>query len=99
MNFTDGKQICIQCVNHKTDAENSLHTQKNEKWQRQEDGLKTEETIAESGRIFFRNLPYTVSEEEIQTLFEKYGKFLCRTILNQISYQKKKNLTRTICLL
>ncbi|XP_065213058.1 probable RNA-binding protein 19 [Planococcus citri] len=71
--FIEGKQIFIQCVHEKTETNNSSGAQKNEKWQKQEDGLKTEETIAESGRIFFRNLPYTATEEEIQALFEKYG--------------------------
>lgn len=46
-----------------------------DKFQKQEDSLKNEETIAESGRVFVRNLPYTVTEEEIQELFSKYGKY------------------------
>ncbi len=33
-----------------------------------------EENIAESGRIFVRNLSYTATEEELQVIFEKYGK-------------------------
>lgn len=32
-----------------------------------------EEPVAESGRLFLRNLAYTCTEEEIKTLFEKYG--------------------------
>lgn len=32
-----------------------------------------EETIAESGRIFVRNLTYSCTEEDLQTLFEKFG--------------------------
>uniref|UniRef100_A0A3B4YYG9 Probable RNA-binding protein 19 n=1 Tax=Seriola lalandi dorsalis TaxID=1841481 RepID=A0A3B4YYG9_SERLL len=32
-----------------------------------------EEDIAESGRLFIRNLPYTCSEEEIKELFAKHG--------------------------
>ncbi|KAF9421150.1 hypothetical protein HW555_002862 [Spodoptera exigua] len=31
------------------------------------------ESIGESGSIFVRNLPYVVSEEELTSLFEKYG--------------------------
>lgn len=32
-----------------------------------------EEDVAESGRLFVRNLPYTCTEEEINQLFAKYG--------------------------
>ncbi|XP_029960967.1 putative RNA-binding protein 19 [Salarias fasciatus] len=32
-----------------------------------------EEDVAESGRLFVRNLPYTCTEEEIKALFTKYG--------------------------
>lgn len=33
-----------------------------------------EEDVAESGRLFVRNLPYTCTEEEIKELFAKHGK-------------------------
>lgn len=46
---------------------------KNAKWAKQEEALHNEEDISESGRIFFRNLAYTVNEEQVQQLFEKYG--------------------------
>lgn len=46
---------------------------KNPKWAKQEDALKTEEDISESGRIFFRNLPYTVVESDLRQVFEPYG--------------------------
>lgn len=45
----------------------------NARWREQEEALKSEETIAESGRMFVRNLAYTTTEEDIQALFEKYG--------------------------
>ncbi|XP_077572018.1 putative RNA-binding protein 19 [Stigmatopora nigra] len=32
-----------------------------------------EEDVAESGRLFVRNLPYTCTEEDIKELFSKYG--------------------------
>ncbi|XP_070759819.1 probable RNA-binding protein 19 [Enoplosus armatus] len=32
-----------------------------------------EEDVAESGRLFVRNLPYTCTEEEIKELFDKHG--------------------------
>lgn len=49
---------------------------KKNKWNTQEDSLKHEEDIAESGRIFIRNLAYTTTENDIQELFEKFGKFI-----------------------
>jgi len=47
----------------------------NNKWKDQEESLKNEETIAESGRIFVRNLAYTVTEDDIEQLFNKFGEF------------------------
>ncbi|XP_049873113.1 probable RNA-binding protein 19 [Pectinophora gossypiella] len=46
-----------------------------EQTQRRKDQEKgnNEESIGESGSIFVRNLPYVVSEEELTSLFEKYG--------------------------
>lgn len=55
-----------------TDVDNSVE----DKWKRQEESLHSEESIAESGRIFVRNLPYTSTEEELQSIFEKYGNVL-----------------------
>jgi multiple RNA-binding domain-containing protein 1 len=43
------------------------------RWKQQEEALRNEESIAESGRIFLRNLTYTVTEETVTNLFEKYG--------------------------
>uniref|UniRef100_A0A6Q2Z0X9 RRM domain-containing protein n=1 Tax=Esox lucius TaxID=8010 RepID=A0A6Q2Z0X9_ESOLU len=44
-------------------------------WQseRREKEDEVEEDIAESGRLFIRNLPYTCTEEELQDLFSKHG--------------------------
>lgn len=46
---------------------------KNPIWAKQEEALKDEEDISESGRIFFRNLAYTVTEDQVQEHFEKFG--------------------------
>ncbi|KAK2172512.1 hypothetical protein NP493_953g00009 [Ridgeia piscesae] len=37
------------------------------------DGEEEDETIAESGRLFARNLPYCCTETELEELFGKYG--------------------------
>uniref|UniRef100_A0A1X7TRS2 Uncharacterized protein n=1 Tax=Amphimedon queenslandica TaxID=400682 RepID=A0A1X7TRS2_AMPQE len=41
-------------------------------WEEKEDE-ETVESIADSGQIFIRNLPYTTTEEELTELFEEYG--------------------------
>jgi len=46
---------------------------KKEAWIKQEDDMKKEETVAESGRIFIRNLAYSVTEEELEALFTPFG--------------------------
>jgi multiple RNA-binding domain-containing protein 1 len=71
----DGKQIFVSKYEQKTTIEsnkNSNH-EANVKWKKQEEALKDEETIAESGRMFIRNLTYTTTEDDIRKLFEKYG--------------------------
>lgn len=47
----------------------------NVKWKKQAEALKSEESIAESGRMFIRNLSYMTTEDDIRKLFEKYGNF------------------------
>ena len=47
--------------------------EKEKKWEAENERLKKSETVAESGRIFIRNLPYTVTENELKEVFEKYG--------------------------
>ena len=59
-------------VDIKSEQEIALN-EKREKWNTAEDALKHEETLAESGRLFIRNLSYSVTEEIIEELFSKYG--------------------------
>ena len=56
--------------------------EKEKKWEAENERLKKSETVAESGRIFIRNLPYTVTENELKEVFEKYG------MLSVISFKK-----------
>ena len=71
---TEGERIHVTPYGNKDDHSENETSVTDKKFQQQEESLKNEETIAESGRIFVRNLPYTVTEEEIQELFSKYGK-------------------------
>ena len=42
-------------------------------WKKQEEGLKNEESVGESGRLFIRNLSYSITESDIEDLFKKFG--------------------------
>jgi len=72
--YVEGKQICVSKYEQKETVESKNSCNKtNIKWKKQEDTLKNEESIAESGRMFIRNLTYTTTEDDIRKLFEKYG--------------------------
>jgi RNA recognition motif-containing protein len=47
-----------------------VFSEKEEKWRAQEETAKdiNDETVAESGRLFVRNLSYTVMEADIEAL-------------------------------
>ncbi|XP_018800163.1 PREDICTED: probable RNA-binding protein 19 [Bactrocera latifrons] len=72
--FTEKNKI-TKSKGEKGENTTDLHKLKptNPKWAQQEQNTQNEEGIAESGRIFFRNLAYTVTEEDLQNLFEKFG--------------------------
>lgn len=73
--FLEGKQILVTHYEVKgPDTNNQQNDPKKSKWKSQEDALKNEEDIAESGRIFLRNLAYTTTEKDVEELFSKYGK-------------------------
>lgn len=71
----DGKRVLLYPMKSETQKleENNPLQGKNSDWEKQTDSLLHEEGIAESGRIFIRNLPFITTEEELQTIFEKYG--------------------------
>ncbi|XP_044765331.1 probable RNA-binding protein 19 [Coccinella septempunctata] len=73
--FLSGHQIFITKyeVESKEADEKDSGESKHSKWVSQEESLKNEEEIAESGRIFIRNLAYTTTEDDLRPLFEKYG--------------------------
>ncbi|XP_059617400.1 probable RNA-binding protein 19 [Phlebotomus argentipes] len=71
VDFTDNNRKTLQKkLGLMEDEKNS---DKNPKWEKQRQSLASEESISESGKIYFRNLTYSVTEEDIQKLFETYG--------------------------
>lgn len=74
--FLKGKQIHVYDFtdqNFLSEADAKSSQKQNPRWQDQQDQLLNEEAICESGKLFYRNLAYTVTEDDIQKLFEKYG--------------------------
>lgn len=74
--FLKGKQIHVYDFTEKNfsaDPEGKANDRQNPRWQDQQDQLKNEEAICDSGKLFFRNLAYTVTEDDVQKIFENYG--------------------------
>lgn len=74
--FLKGKQIHVVDFTEKnfnSEADSKSNQRQNPRWQEQQDQLKNEEAICDSGKLFFRNLAYTVTEDDVQKLFEQYG--------------------------
>ncbi|XP_012282363.1 probable RNA-binding protein 19 isoform X2 [Orussus abietinus] len=76
--FLDGKRIFVTAYHEKEKTQDSDYGSNNRgtqnlKWKEQEEALNGEESIAESGRLFIRNLSYAITEDDIRSLFEKYG--------------------------
>ncbi|XP_056631573.1 probable RNA-binding protein 19 [Diorhabda sublineata] len=74
--FISGKQVSVAkytTSEEKSQSDNTLRNISKNKWQTQEEAIKNEENIGESGRIFIRNLAYTTTEEDIEKLFSEFG--------------------------
>lgn len=73
--FLGGKQVKIYNFYSRSEQISEPKGEKHQKlakWERQK-ANKSTETICESGKLFFRNLSYSVQEEDIRKIFEKYG--------------------------
>lgn len=69
-----GNRISVVKYENKLNVEEDPKIKsKKDSWIQQENDMKKEETVAESGRIFIRNLAYSVNEEELEALFSTYG--------------------------
>ncbi|XP_014209588.1 probable RNA-binding protein 19 [Copidosoma floridanum] len=71
--FYDGKRVFVSKYVEKEQSGEKEQDCNKSRWKRQEDDLKNTESIAESGKIFLRNLCYTTTEDDIKAIFEKYG--------------------------
>lgn len=71
--FTEKNKVTKANRNGGEGVAQEAATPTNAKWKQQHESLRSEENIGDSGRIFFRNLAYTTTEEELQKLFEKFG--------------------------
>ncbi|KAK8394725.1 hypothetical protein O3P69_005895 [Scylla paramamosain] len=71
--FLDGVRVHI--VKHEKPSGNgdTSNQNTNTPWTAKEEALKQAEPVAESGKLFVRNLWYSVTEELLQELFQKYG--------------------------
>lgn len=69
--FLKGKQVHVYELTDKQDEGDNRRI--NPRWQEQEEKLQNEESICDSGKLFFRNLPYTITEDDVQKVFEKFG--------------------------
>ncbi|KAL1451949.1 hypothetical protein WDU94_006274, partial [Cyamophila willieti] len=69
----DNSALYNNQTNNDSNNNSNQDDSKEKQWKLQEDSVKNAEDIAESGRIFVRNLSYTVTEDDLNKLFEKYG--------------------------
>jgi len=67
--FLGEHQINVLYHKEREQAEDSHQS----KWTQQEASLDGVESVGESGRIFIRNLPYSATEDDISSLFSKFG--------------------------
>ncbi|XP_055533590.1 probable RNA-binding protein 19 [Wyeomyia smithii] len=74
--FLGGKQVKVVDFTAKdrlrSEEEKKSGKRENPKWIREKESICSE-SIVETGKLFFRNLAYSVKEEDLRQLFEKCG--------------------------
>lgn len=74
--FLGGKQVKVVDFTEKDrmrgEEGSKLDKKENPKWVREKESVCSE-SIVETGKLFFRNLAYSVQEQDLKQLFEKYG--------------------------
>ncbi|XP_023713883.1 probable RNA-binding protein 19 isoform X2 [Cryptotermes secundus] len=73
LTFLAGRRIMVTRYIEKDTTSKAATGRDTNNWKDQEESLRNEECIAESGRIFVRNLAYTVTEDDVEQLFNKFG--------------------------
>lgn len=74
--FIGGKRIFLKKIKEDTleDAKEEIKTENTISTEKQKQEIaETEATIADTGRLFVRNLPYVCKEEDLEVLFSKFG--------------------------
>ncbi|XP_045606237.1 probable RNA-binding protein 19 [Procambarus clarkii] len=69
--FLDGVQVHI--MKYEKPPEMNDFSQNSAPWSATEEKVKNAEPVAESGKIFVRNLWYSITEDDLRELFVKYG--------------------------
>lgn len=74
---TGGRYIEVfRANNFKNDRKSVKESKKERNFVSELKADEEEEDVAESGRLFIRNLPYTCTEEDLKEVFVKHGE--CR---------------------
>ena len=69
--FADGRRLEVKKHEQRASAADRAAP-----WHEQERQLAEAEPIGETGRIYVRNLAYTVTEQELEELFKQHGQSL-----------------------
>lgn len=71
--FLNGARVQVKKY-EKPVEEGEASPEKGAPWQMAEEKLKKAEPVAETGKLFVRNLWYSVTEDDLRELFEQFGK-------------------------